>query len=178
VYSVTEYARRSPIELDRAGGHYSRHVAAMTAEGLHSKSDIAAELAWRDMRKGNIIDALRRAERRELEALAELDELRANDAVWESRYVELADVLGLVNRPEGQGGYEVASHESVLEGLRECVAARNREFEAMPAVCPGCHAVASERCLPGCIDAEIEDAHRDAIENGNYESSRDWDEVG
>jgi hypothetical protein len=28
--------------------YYSRHIAAMTAEGLHSKSDIAAELAFRD----------------------------------------------------------------------------------------------------------------------------------
>lgn len=28
--------------------HYCRHVAAMTAEGLHSKADIAAQLALRD----------------------------------------------------------------------------------------------------------------------------------
>ena len=27
---------------------YPTHVCAMTAEQLHSKSDIAAELAWRD----------------------------------------------------------------------------------------------------------------------------------
>lgn len=30
--------------------HYSRHVSAMTSEGLYGKSDIAAELAWRDQR--------------------------------------------------------------------------------------------------------------------------------
>jgi hypothetical protein len=30
--------------------HYSRHVMAMTAEELHAKSDIAAELAFRDKR--------------------------------------------------------------------------------------------------------------------------------
>lgn len=29
--------------------HYSRHVSAMTSEGLHAKSDIAAELAFRDL---------------------------------------------------------------------------------------------------------------------------------
>jgi hypothetical protein len=29
---------------------YTRHVMAMTTEGLHGKSDIAAELAARDMR--------------------------------------------------------------------------------------------------------------------------------
>ena len=31
------------------GDWYIRHVAAMTAEGLHAKSDIAAQLAWRDI---------------------------------------------------------------------------------------------------------------------------------
>lgn len=30
------------------GQTYCDHVMAMTAEGLHEKSDIAAELAWRD----------------------------------------------------------------------------------------------------------------------------------
>lgn len=45
-----EYAERDIIQLDREGGHYSRHVQAMTAEVLHEKDDIAAELAWRDLR--------------------------------------------------------------------------------------------------------------------------------
>jgi hypothetical protein len=30
------------------GDYYLRHVDAMTGEGLHAKSDIAAQLAWRD----------------------------------------------------------------------------------------------------------------------------------
>ena len=30
--------------------HYSAHVAAMTSEALHGKSEIAAELAYRDAR--------------------------------------------------------------------------------------------------------------------------------
>ncbi len=42
-----EYANRDAEEL---GEHYLRHVAAMTAEKLHSKSAIAAELAHRDKR--------------------------------------------------------------------------------------------------------------------------------
>ena len=37
------------MAMDLAGNYYIRHVSAMTREGLHSKSDIAAELAWRDM---------------------------------------------------------------------------------------------------------------------------------
>lgn len=36
------------MQLDEDGGYYYRHVHAMTKEDLHCKSDIAAELAWRD----------------------------------------------------------------------------------------------------------------------------------
>lgn len=49
------YADRDIMKLDSMGNHYSDHVFAMTAEKLHSKSDIAAELAWRDY----IIDQLK-----------------------------------------------------------------------------------------------------------------------
>ena len=47
---TNQYAERDASELDEAGGYYIRHVSAMTKEGLHSKSDIAAELGFRDMR--------------------------------------------------------------------------------------------------------------------------------
>ena len=43
------YAERDFIEMDAKGAYYFRHVRAMTAENLHDKSDIAAELGWRDM---------------------------------------------------------------------------------------------------------------------------------
>lgn len=49
---MTEYAKR---DILKQGNYYMRHVAAMTAEGLHDKSDIAAELAHRDIE----IDRLR-----------------------------------------------------------------------------------------------------------------------
>lgn len=48
------YAERDIMEMDNVGGYYIRHVSAMTAEELHSKSDIAAELGHRDM----VIDEL------------------------------------------------------------------------------------------------------------------------
>ncbi|BDQ35886.1 hypothetical protein SYK_02460 [Pseudodesulfovibrio nedwellii] len=51
-----QYRERNPMALDKAGNYYCRHVEAMTAESLHDKSDIAAELAVRDME----IDRLRR----------------------------------------------------------------------------------------------------------------------
>lgn len=46
---LKQYAERDIMALDESGDFYSRHVSAMTAEGLHAKSDIAAELGWRDM---------------------------------------------------------------------------------------------------------------------------------
>jgi hypothetical protein len=52
------YAERAAHELDEAGNYYARHVAAMTSEGLHSKSAIAAELGHRDLE----IDRLRQAQ--------------------------------------------------------------------------------------------------------------------
>lgn len=48
--TIKQYAHRNVMELDRAGGFFCRHLSAMTGEKLHAKSDIAAELAWRDMR--------------------------------------------------------------------------------------------------------------------------------
>ena len=41
-----QYANRDP---EAQGMHYITHVGAMTSEGLHSKSSIAAELAHRDI---------------------------------------------------------------------------------------------------------------------------------
>ena len=39
------YPERDSREL---GTYYTDHLLAMTAEGLHHKSDIATQLAWRD----------------------------------------------------------------------------------------------------------------------------------
>jgi len=52
------YAERDLLEMDRAGDFYGNHVMAMTAEQLHSKSDIAAELGWRDMQIANLKEQL------------------------------------------------------------------------------------------------------------------------
>lgn len=59
-----QYGERDASELDEAGGHYIRHVMAMTSEGLYSKSDIAAELGFRDMQIADLYvqrDQLREA---------------------------------------------------------------------------------------------------------------------
>ncbi|MDE3022282.1 MAG: hypothetical protein KGI54_10515 [Pseudomonadota bacterium] len=52
------YAKRDLYALDKVGGHYCKHVMAMTSEALHSKSDIAAELAYRDALNAELLEAL------------------------------------------------------------------------------------------------------------------------
>ena len=42
------YANRDIEQLDEEGNFYFDHLMAMTREKLHSKSAIAAELAYRD----------------------------------------------------------------------------------------------------------------------------------
>lgn len=64
---ITNYAERNPRQLEP---HYTAHVIAMMREDLHSKSDIAAELAWRDQR-------LQEATNRALVAEQELDAVRS-----------------------------------------------------------------------------------------------------
>ena len=53
-----QYAERDIESLDEVGGFYSRHVSAMTCEGLHTKSSIAAELGHRDMVISELLEAL------------------------------------------------------------------------------------------------------------------------
>lgn len=58
---MSHYTRRDPMSLEP---HYSAHVSAMTTEGLHAKSAIAAELAFRDA----LVLAERERTLREIEA--------------------------------------------------------------------------------------------------------------
>lgn len=53
-----QYAERDIESLDEVGGFYSRHVSAMTGEGLHTKSSVAAELGHRDMVISELLEAL------------------------------------------------------------------------------------------------------------------------
>lgn len=52
------YAKRDIMALDRQGNYYCRHASAMTGEKLHDKSDIAAELAWRDAKIDQLSEAI------------------------------------------------------------------------------------------------------------------------
>ncbi len=54
-HGTTTYPRH---RLETLEPYYSRHVGAMTEEGLHHKSDIAEQLAWRDGRIAELSERL------------------------------------------------------------------------------------------------------------------------
>lgn len=103
-----QYAKRNIVELDRAGGYYARHVAAMTEEGLHSKSDIAAELGWRDALIASLTENLNRttSERDKYRSDAEdrreewLTVERQRETIMTERTKERDVALGQLRRAE------------------------------------------------------------------------------
>jgi len=109
---VKQYAQRDLMGMDSAGNHYCRHVSAITREELHSKSDIAAELGWRDMQ----IAALK----------AEREALAAENLALKEFGDTLNDMHNNLNG-EGtgiQGRAEVACQQVALEAALE-------EFDAI-----------------------------------------------
>lgn len=97
------YAKRNVIAL---GEHYTRHVSAMTGEGLHDKSSIAAELAWRDRRIAVLKHKVKFAREAVVQAeklalMVQADYYRAME-----RVVELEAALGeAIIEIEGWGAY-------------------------------------------------------------------------
>lgn len=69
------------MTLDEDGGYYCRHVAAMTREGLHSKSDIAGQLAWRDRE----IDQLRASTTPQWQPISTAPRDGSRIMLWDSR---------------------------------------------------------------------------------------------
>lgn len=110
---MTRYAERDHLAL---GQTYCDHVEAMTAEGLHAKSAIAAELAWRDLQIS--------------ERDAELARLRAEVAERDSIVSEICDVFGI--------GAEARSREAILANVMNAarfarlLSAVEREFLMVP----------------------------------------------
>lgn len=78
-------------DIEMLGDYYIRHVEAMTAEGLHEKSDIAAQLAWRD---------------REIERLKAVVEAAA------ATRLAGKDLDAAIGTPEFERVYEIAEEAS------------------------------------------------------------------
>ncbi|CNC99046.1 Uncharacterised protein [Yersinia frederiksenii] len=60
---IKQYDTEVRLEAVMGTNHYGVHIHAMTAENLHSKSDIAVELAWRDLRIEQLIAQLESAQK-------------------------------------------------------------------------------------------------------------------
>ncbi len=75
---------------------------------------------------------------------------------------------------EGVGATDAqAAERAVVSGART-TDALPEPYEHGPYVCPGCHAIGGEKCLPGCIDNERRE--REEYERENYEASDDDDQ--
>lgn len=92
------YATRAHECLDKAGNYYCRHVSAMTSEGLHEKSAIAGELAWRDYQ----IDQLKK---KVAEVEASKEQLLANVRLLESERHDVFEALQRANAPSEKNGH-------------------------------------------------------------------------
>ncbi|HEI6883737.1 TPA: hypothetical protein SK268_001074 [Yersinia enterocolitica] len=69
---IKQYDTEVRLEAVMGTNHYGVHIHAMTTEDLHSKSGIAVELAWRDLRIEQLIAQLESAQK-ERDALREVN---------------------------------------------------------------------------------------------------------
>lgn len=127
---MSEYAERDIMELDELGGHYCRHVNAMTAEGLHSKSDIAAELGYRDWRIANLEAQLAEleADKKTLLDMASTQATKINEL--EEKLIDLgAKSLSQRN--------EIATLEAQVKRYADLISKHNQECNNLcdPAAC-------------------------------------------
>lgn len=76
------YGNRNPI---KQGMYYLRHIAAMTKESLHSKADIAAELAHRDMEIDRLLNIAQQAHDRLLRGDSDKELLIILESTWKER---------------------------------------------------------------------------------------------
>ncbi|EBW8393993.1 hypothetical protein A3X38_14655 [Salmonella enterica subsp. enterica serovar Florida] len=112
---VNQYAERDAMQLDKDGGYYSRHIQAMTREGLHSKGDIAAELAWRDQQIEQLREKLKQAEEKNLRLLSFVDSYD-----WQrQRLHQAAEKVIAWNRQEAKDQYGDADKAETYACVRE-----------------------------------------------------------
>lgn len=113
------YAKRDIEALDEAGSYFFLHMSAMTSEKLHSKSDIAAELAYRD----KVIDELKAANLRILND----DEVAIDAKEYENyqrlsrlyhTYLQSKDALDYVAVPKKPSEEMINAAEKILYEAR------------------------------------------------------------
>ncbi len=83
------YKTRDITQQDEVGGYYTKNIEAITNEKLQSNSDIAAELAHRDITIITLFLLLDRIVNDEYFEAFDLEDIQADDvALWLKRYFE------------------------------------------------------------------------------------------
>ena len=100
------YAERDIECLDEDGNFYFKHVMAMTAESLHGKSAIAAELGYRDLK---IVELQARLEH----AISQRDNALAQNA-------ELVALVERLNNFSNERIARAATLRSLIEKVLAC----------------------------------------------------------
>ncbi|HEM8996285.1 TPA: hypothetical protein ACHYPN_004782 [Yersinia enterocolitica] len=82
---IKQYDTEVRLESVMGTNHYGVHIHAMTAENLHSKSDIAVELAWRDLRIEQLITQLESAQKENHDLKMKLSDAGCLLVEWKQR---------------------------------------------------------------------------------------------
>ncbi|HEN3241724.1 TPA: hypothetical protein ACGPOD_002509 [Yersinia enterocolitica] len=104
---IKQYDTEVRLEAVMGTNHYGVHIHAMTTEDLHSKSGIAVELAWRDLRIEQLIAQLESAQK-------ERDDLREKVNQADSEWHKMADrILSAGKRAEAAEAALSAANEKL-----------------------------------------------------------------
>ncbi|EKN3396492.1 hypothetical protein O1Y80_004753 [Yersinia enterocolitica] len=90
---IKQYDTEVRLEAVMGTNHYGVHIHAMTTEDLHSKSGIAVELAWRDLRIEQLIAQLESAQKERDELRDKFNEMSVQKQFWVKCAKELESQL-------------------------------------------------------------------------------------
>lgn len=117
---VKLYAERDLMGLDRNGNHYCKHILAMTREGLHAKSDIAAELAFRDSELAALREELESWKSRCARRVQDIQLIAGRLTAAEQRNADLIDVLEVfAENSDDRDVVEISRHQISLSHKTE-----------------------------------------------------------
>ena len=130
---------------------YADHMLAMTAEGLHSKGAIAAELAWRDWQRDCERDARRRLQL-DYEALqARVRELEA--LLREARTAIATDRNGWPIEFERGEHPTIDKIDAALKPAEQCPRCHGSKLVTIRGMCGGVEMDCDGQPCPECTEA-------------------------
>lgn len=127
---IKQYDTEVRLEAVMGANHYGVHIHAMTTEDLHSKSGIAVELAWRDLRIEQLIAQLESAQKERDELRDKFNEMSVQKQFWvkcakelESQLEKAEAELSAANEKLSKpvvlpAGYSVRAGHPINEGER------------------------------------------------------------